>query len=306
MAADIQGAATRRFGWLPSARGTVALKEGKTLASPGVATRLRRDDKPVLAEVDLERFVECAAQWGPAAENGEDPIFNQGNASSCVGNAGSQGWRFAAFVEAFRPERSNAQRMALLSRVDAPARLTGYRGARVLTGDEGRDEGTYIQCWVDYAVRLGLPPEHFVSDAGLSLAYSDDRVLEDTTNSAAIQHAANDYKLEGAYLIDDGRSKADIKSEVQSALSNDAPVIFGMPLDVNFDRLRPDEVYQRERPIIGRHAMLVVGYDARGVKVVNSWGSGWCFRGYGRIAWSQFLSEAADIHRFDIVPSYLG
>ncbi len=301
MPAELRSLPPRRFGWLPSANGAVALPKGKRLASPGIAVRLRRDDKPIAPEADLERFVECAAQWGPGAELGEDPIFNQAVANACVGNAGSQAWRIAAFVDAFRPERSNAERMALLAKVDAPSRLVGYRGARVLTGDEHVDDGTYIQCWVDYGKNRGLPPEHTNE---CDLTYRDDRVLEDVTNSAAVQHAANDYKLEDAYLIDDGRSKADVKIEIMSALSNDAPILFGMPLDVAFERLQPGEVYRRERPLIGRHAMVVVGYDARGVKVVNSWGPGWCFRGYGIIAWEQFLSEAADIHRCDVVPAY--
>ncbi|HEX4428643.1 MAG TPA: IPT/TIG domain-containing protein [Frankiaceae bacterium] len=39
-------------------------------------------------------------------------------------------------------------------------------------------------------------------------------------------------------------------------------------------------------PLLGLHEVLAVGYDSRGVKIENSWGTGWGNAGYGILDWN--------------------
>jgi hypothetical protein len=39
-------------------------------------------------------------------------------------------------------------------------------------------------------------------------------------------------------------------------------------------------------PMLGLHEVLAVGYDSRGVKIMNSWGTNWGNAGYGIIDWN--------------------
>jgi hypothetical protein len=39
-------------------------------------------------------------------------------------------------------------------------------------------------------------------------------------------------------------------------------------------------------PMLGLHEVLAVGYDSRGVKIMNSWGTGWGNAGYGILDWN--------------------
>lgn len=47
--------------------------------------------------------------------------------------------------------------------------------------------------------------------------------------------------------------------------------------------------------VIGGHAFAIVGYDAEGFWIQNSWGPGWGFGGYGHITYEDWLENGSDV-----------
>lgn len=80
-------------------------------------------------------------------------------------------------------------------------------------------------------------------------------------------------------------------AELKSHLAVNEPVIIGMWVDPDFQRLCSGCVYQgiRSDPL-GGHAVVVVGYDDQkgAFKIYNSWGSKWATKGYGWISYTAF------------------
>ena len=280
---------TYRFGYLPS--------DAHSVAFPSIRAVSRDGRRGAVETSDLRRNVDIARAIGAA--KGKGAILAQGDAGSCVAHAGHIAWRTRLFFLAGADERK-------LASVDGPGLLAGYLGARRVSGDQNWDNGTQIQAWCDYAQRLGLPPEH---DASLGLAYDAARVLEHLEPGAVpcldradVQRAAHDYKLiDGVHRLDAGLGRLELRDAIDEALSNDEPVILGVPLDVNIFSLRPGQVYRRERPLVGRHAWTLVGHDKENYRVVNSWGEEWCDGGYGVLSKAWVLDEAKDIHRFEVI-----
>ena len=67
------------------------------------------------------------------------------------------------------------------------------------------------------------------------------------------------------------------------------PVIVGIEVRENLSNLRStDEFYVPSGKIVGLHAVTVVGYDTRGFKILNSWGSNWGKNGYFWVRNSDF------------------
>jgi len=280
------------YGCKPSTPDTVQMPSFRARA-PELLTRT------VLSAIDLRHFVEQAEVVGATA--GQSPIFDQGDSSSCVANAGSIAVRSKLFVQCEALDTALAREEARAA-VDAPSRLCGYEGARRIDRSQMFDGGTHLQSWLDYGRRIGIPREN---DPLLGLSWDPSRVLENVCDAPAVTHAAYDNRIvEAAHRLDDGRSKSELKATVMALLSNLDFVIFGIPLDVDFGRLTPGQVYTRQKPIIGHHAMCVVGYDVRGVLVVNSWSRGFCDRGYAWISWDYFLDAAWDIHVIDVAKPF--
>lgn len=280
---------TYRFGYIPSDDNSVAFPSIRAISRDG-----RRSVQPTS---DLRRNVDIARAVGKA--KGQPAVFDQGDAGSCVAQSFAMAWRTRLFFLAGTDE-------AKLAEVDAPSRLVGYLGARRVSGDANWDNGTQIQAICDYAARLGMPPEN---DPSLGITYDAGRVLEHIVpgktpvcDRADVQRAANDNKLlDGVHRLDAGLSRLELRDAIDEALSNDEPVILGVPLDVGIYSLQPGQVYRRDRPLVGRHAWTLIGHNKDNYRVVNSWGEGWCDQGYGLISKAWVLDEAKDIHRLGLL-----
>lgn len=278
-----------RFGYIPS--------DANSVAFPSVRGINRDGRRAAAASSDLRPHVEAARAIG--ASKGQSAIFDQGDSGSCVAQSCAMAWRTRLFVLAGQDEKKLAQ-------IDAPSRLVGYLGARRVSGDANWDNGTQIQAWFDYAERLGLPPEN---DPSLNIVFDPARVLEHlkpdgvpVCDRADVQRAANDYKLlDGVHRIDQGLGRLELMNAIDEALTNGEPVVFGVPLDQSFFSLSPGSVYRRERPLVGLHAMCLVGHDKNNYRVANSWGEGWCEGGFGLLSKAWVLDEANDIHRFGLL-----
>ena len=80
--------------------------------------------------------------------------------------------------------------------------------------------------------------------------------------------------------------------QVKAELASGHPVIIGMRDNREFHQLRGRRIWRAGYPEEkdGHHAITVVGYSERGqyFKVMNSWGTGWGSRGFGRISYDTF------------------
>ena len=80
--------------------------------------------------------------------------------------------------------------------------------------------------------------------------------------------------------------------QMKAELAGGHPVVVGMRPNRDFHRLRGKRIWRAGRPEEndGHHAVTVVGYSERGqhFTVMNSWGTGWGERGFGRIGYDTF------------------
>jgi len=62
-----------------------------------------------------------------------------------------------------------------------------------------------------------------------------------------------------------------------------------------WDRVRADGTIPQAAKITGGHAFAIVAYDARGLWIQNSWGTGWGRRGFARIGYDDWLENGSDV-----------
>lgn len=84
----------------------------------------------------------------------------------------------------------------------------------------------------------------------------------------------------------------DRPDQVKAELASGHPVVIGMRDNREFHRLRGKRIWRAGYPEEkdGHHAVTVVGYSERRryFTVMNSWGTGWGSRGFGRISYDTF------------------
>ncbi len=62
-----------------------------------------------------------------------------------------------------------------------------------------------------------------------------------------------------------------------------------------WSQVTPEGDIPYPRPQEGAHAFAIVGYDAQGFWLQNSWGTGWGADGFGRIGYDDWLANATDV-----------
>jgi len=81
------------------------------------------------------------------------------------------------------------------------------------------------------------------------------------------------------------------KNTIQNALQNNGPVYVGFAVYNDFFNYSSGYYAYASGSLAGYHAVCIVGYDDKGFKVKNSWGTGWGESGYFRIAYSQMTNS---------------
>ncbi|MBD0695814.1 C1 family peptidase [Streptomyces sp. CBMA123] len=111
------------------------------------------------------------------------------------------------------------------------------------------------------------------------------------------------FKLSGYKSLPAQGSAA--KAAIESAISQGMPVPIGMSVRQSFmdlnSRAASNYSYlpgdSASDPVVGGHEVTVVGYNAKGVKIENSWGTGWGAGGFVTVPWSFFdTGDVDEVH----------
>lgn len=184
-----------------------------------------------------------------------DRVNDQSITQSCVWNAiQSQHWI-----------RQSAQGTTPKRRL---SRLFGYWMTRHRTDDERVDGGCIPREAWKAAANMGFCTEE--------LWPFDPGRVNDQPDLDAVSGAIDQQWLTGYYNLW-GLTGRD--NEVRLAIAQNHPVVFGTLVDDRFQDYRssmPDDTLgiPRSTPV-GRHMMCGVGYDEKGLWVLNSWGLSW-------------------------------
>ena len=200
-----------------------------------------------------------------------DSVLDQGNTESCVGNAVAQAVRVLM--------RARGTSAAFL-----PSRLMVYYNSRAVHGGTTSDVGTYMRAALASIQKLGFCSEEVWP--------FDESKINKKPSWNAYRKGIHNRVVNGYYAI---KQKGDARVErVKTAILDKRPIVFGMRIDRAFEQATGSNVIGVPTgDIIGGHAMCIIGYDAEGVDVVNSWGTSWGDQGYGKLSWDVVAWEKA-------------
>ncbi|MFC4326327.1 C1 family peptidase [Streptomyces andamanensis] len=155
----------------------------------------------------------------------------------------------------------------------------------------GDDEGT--------TASVALPMER---DQGIDTQSDYWQGTEDYTTQPDDNERANaaGYRLSGFDELPTSGTSA--KSAIENAISQGEPVAIGFTVHQSFEdldsRTASDYSYlpgdSSSDPVLGGHEVTIVGYNSQGVKVENSWGSGWGDGGFFTVPWTFFSTGDVD------------
>lgn len=197
------------------------------------------------------------------------PVFNQGDLSSCTGNALAGGLEFLELKEL--REKILAAEIFNPNKFVNISRMFIYWNERVIEGDTNQDSGAEIRDGVKSLATIGACLES-------EWPHLEENVLE-APPQKAFEDAQN-HKISKYYRIED-------LNDMKACLYLGYPFIFGFTAYDQFesDQMAKDGMLQMPNPydqMQGGHAVLCVGYDdsKQCMIVRNSWGSDWALDGY--------------------------
>ncbi|WP_215544502.1 C1 family peptidase [Amycolatopsis sp. CA-230715] len=154
----------------------------------------------------------------------------------------------------------------------------------------GQNVGTSVDDTLDIAKAQGVDAMSHYWQGNY-----DYRTLPDSDERAN----ARNWRISGYNTLSTG---AALKGEVESAISSGLPVIFSLDFYQSFSDMSADTARDYsyfpgdgERPD-GSHEVTIVGYTAQGVRVENSWGTGWGDGGFANLSWDYLTWAALDAH----------
>jgi hypothetical protein len=118
-----------------------------------------------------------------------------------------------------------------------------------------------------------------------------------TPPTAAERTNAARYKIKGYTTLFVGTNQTGTATMLKQALATNHPVAIEMAVRDGFDYIATSATSVDNditSAVRGYHEVLAVGYDAAGLIVQNSWGTGWAYGGFGRISWRVVLSDVGE------------
>lgn len=209
------------------------------------------------------------------------PVYDQKGLSSCTANA------IAATVE-FDLIRQKRQRVIF------PSRLFLFYNSRAIEHTQRADEGVYIRDAIKAVARKGDCPESL-------WPYVEHKYA--TRPPPACYEKALKYKAIRYYRI---HRRLD---DFRACLASGSPFVFGFSAHARFrDVVKKTGVLELPAPgeaLLGKHAVLAVGYDdqARRLIVRNSWGKRFGLKGYFTMPYEYLIRAdlAADFWTIRVV-----
>ena len=200
------------------------------------------------------------------------PAYDQGDLGSCVANA------IAGAIEYAMRKRPDDPRVADFLEDDrkfTPSRLFIYYGAREIIGLTHEDSGCHIRDGMKVVYNLGAPRE---------TGWKYDEAKFANRPPKRVYRSAPFHKITSYRSVD-----VDVFA-VKQALAEGLPVIFGVAVFYSFFENANGDIPMPalNEPMLGGHAMLIVGYDdtTQRFKFRNSWGASWGRDGYGTIPYA--------------------
>ncbi len=123
-----------------------------------------------------------------------------------------------------------------------------------------------------------------------------------TKPTAAERADAAHYKIAGYETLFTTAGYAANAEVLKRALASNHPVAIELSVRHGFDYIgtSPTSVdTDVTSDIRGDHEVLAVGYDAAGLIVQNSWGTGWGDGGFGRISWRVVQTDVGEAETID-------
>ena len=154
-----------------------------------------------------------------------------------------------------------------------PSRLFLYWNSRRQHNNEDVDQGTYIRACMKGLRSYGVPDEAYWP---FKIARVNDKPAGFSPWTMA------DSRKDGEYLAIDALGNERTKM-IRQAVAEGYPVVFGTALVKSFLSSKGPLIVEKPRfsdPIVGRHAMCIVGYENRLYRVLNSWGKQWRDNGF--------------------------
>lgn len=155
------------------------------------------------------------------------------------------------------------------------SRLFNYYVTRELEGRLGQ-QGAVLRNAVKQAAKLGLPDE---------AVWAYDTAKAETNPPVEVYQEAAKHKVLRYERIQNGTND-EVAHAIKSAISEGFPVVFGMPVTQQWMNMRGGDTTYRgsaKDPVVGAHAMTIIGYSLDYFVVENSWGKDWGDGGLGYI-----------------------
>ena len=198
-------------------------------------------------------------------------IENQGSLGSCTAQAGTSALEL--LVKKYKPKKA-----------EELDRLFLYYMVRKVGGlDVNIDSGAYTRDICKVLEQYGCPPASNAKGADDDTQYALGAYFKQWQR----EPSPTQFRKAKKYQIKEYARVSDIRG----ALASGFPVIIGMRIREKF--MTCDWSDYRSSPIIGGHAMVVVGYNATHYKLANSWGEKW---GDGGFCWMPIDLFEADCH----------
>ncbi len=158
-----------------------------------------------------------------------------------------------------------------------------------VNGDYGADPATVLEL----AVAQGNAPRS---------AYPQGDENWKSKPTAAQRAAAAKWKIKGWNTLFVGVGHSTTIALLKTALATHHPVAIRMEVRNGFAYLAKGATAtdtDTTTAIRGSHEVLAVGYDATGLTVQNSWGTGWANGGFGRISWGVVQKDVLEGETID-------